>query len=50
MRRGGYIMAKKGTEKRSGAKETNQNKKSKEPNPVVIDGDSHMSKPVRGLN
>ncbi|ABS42134.1 hypothetical protein [Clostridium botulinum] len=43
-------MAKKGTEKRSGAKETNQNKKSKEPNPVVIDGDSHMSKPVRGLN
>ncbi|EKN37494.1 hypothetical protein CFSAN001627_25306, partial [Clostridium botulinum CFSAN001627] len=29
-------MAKKGTEKRSGAKETNQNKKSKEPNPVVI--------------
>ncbi|WP_257790707.1 hypothetical protein [Clostridium botulinum] len=43
-------MAKKGTEKRSGAKETNQNKKSKEPNPVVIDGDSHMSKRVRGLN
>ncbi|WP_280639309.1 hypothetical protein [Clostridium botulinum] len=43
-------MAKKGTEKRSGAKETNQNKKSKESNPVVIDGDSHMSKPVRGLN
>ncbi|EQB4334450.1 hypothetical protein [Clostridium botulinum] len=43
-------MAKKGTEKRSGAKETNQNKRSKEPNPVVIDGDSHMSKPVRGLN
>ncbi|RHW66738.1 hypothetical protein DZC34_00420 [Clostridium botulinum] len=50
MRRGGYIMAKKGTEKRSGAKETNQNKKSKEPNPVVIDGDSNMAKPVRGLN
>lgn len=25
-------------------------KKSKEPNPVVIDGDSDMSKPVRGLN
>ncbi|MBN3346151.1 hypothetical protein CF050_04495 [Clostridium botulinum] len=50
MRRGGYIMAKKGTEKRSGAKEANQNKKSKEPNPVVIDGDSDMSKPVRGLN
>jgi len=50
VRRGGYIMAKKGTEKRSGSKETNQNKKSKEPNPVVIDGDSNMSKPVRGLN
>ncbi|ACA56991.1 hypothetical protein RSJ21_11230 [Clostridium botulinum] len=28
----------------------NKNKKSKEPNPVVIDGDSNMSKPVRGLN
>ncbi len=27
-----------------------KNKKSKEPNPVVIDGDSNMSKPVRGLN
>ncbi len=26
MRRGGYIMAKKETEKRSGSKETNQNK------------------------
>lgn len=43
-------MAKKGTEKRSGSKETNQNKKAKEPNSVVVDGDSNMWKPVRGLN
>lgn len=27
----------------------NRDKKSKEPNPVVMDGDSNMSKPVRGL-